>query len=57
MDENIFPIKLVNEDGTDYDFEFPKNSLEEKWNRLYHSIPKSEYSQVCDGYSCMYCRR
>ena len=53
----IFPIQLVNEDGTKCNFEFPKNPLEEKWNKLYPSIPKPESSQVCDGYSCMCCRR
>lgn len=55
--ENIFPIQLINEDGTDCNFEFPENPLEEKWNRLYPPIPKPEYSQVCDGYSCMCCGR
>ncbi|MCM1234159.1 MAG: hypothetical protein NC489_28990 [Ruminococcus flavefaciens] len=42
----IFPIKLVNEDGTDCDFEYPQNPLEEKWNKLYPPIPKPEYSQT-----------
>lgn len=37
--------------------DIPKNPLEEKWNRLYPQIPKPEYSQVCDGYSCMWCGR
>lgn len=55
--EHIFPIQLVNEDGTDCNFKFPENPLEEKWNRLYPPIPKPEYSQVCDGYSCMCCGR
>ena len=47
--------KIINEDGTDYDP--PKNPLEEKWAKLYPPIPKPEYSQVCDGYSCSYCGR
>lgn len=54
---NIFPIELINEDGTDIDYNYPENPLKEKWNKLYPSIPKPEYSQVCDGYSCMYCGR
>lgn len=53
----VFPIQLINEDGTDYHFEFPENPLKEKWNRLYPPIPKPEYSQVCDGYSCICCGR
>ncbi len=53
----IFPIELVNEDGTDCNFEYPENPLKEKWKRLYPPIPKPEYSQVCDGYSCMCCGR
>lgn len=53
----IFPIQLVNENGTNCNFEFPKNPLAEKWNRLYPPTPKPEYSQVCDGYSCMCCGR
>lgn len=50
------PIELVNEDETSFDT-FPKNPLEEKWSELYSPTPKPEYSQVCDGYSCMYCGR
>lgn len=49
------PFLIVNEDGTEYDP--PKNPLEEKWNTLYPEIEKPEYSQVCDGYSCMWCGR
>lgn len=56
IDIMVFPIKLVNEDGTDLG-NFPKNPLEEKWSRLYPAVPKPEYSQVCDGYSCMCCGR
>lgn len=51
----VFPIQLVNEDGTDMDY--PENPLKEKWGRLYPPVPKPEYSQVCDGYSCMCCGR
>ena len=46
---------LFNEDGTE--FCPPKNPLQEKWNKLYPPIPKPEHSQVCDGYSCMWCGR
>ena len=46
---------LLNEDGTVYNP--PKNPLKEKWERLYPPTPKPEFSQVCDGYSCMYCGR
>ena len=35
----------------------PKNPLEEKWAKLYPPIPMPQYSQVCDGYSCMWCGR
>ena len=47
------PFEIVNEDGTPLDFERPKNPLEEKWERLYPPTPMPQYSQVCDGYSCM----
>ena len=50
-------LNLVNEDGTPIGFELPKNPLEEKWNKLYPPIPMLQYSQVCDGYSCMWCGR
>lgn len=50
-------FNLVNEDGTPVGFEFPENPLEEKWNKLYPPIPMPQYSQVCDGYSCMWCGR
>lgn len=52
-----FPMQLINEDGTDCDFEYPKNPLEEKWNKLFSQVIKDKYSLVCDGYSCMYCGR
>lgn len=55
MSEIKSPIELVNDDGTL--FEPPVNPLQEKWDRLYSPTPKPEYSQVCDGYSCMYCGR
>ena len=51
------PFEIVNEDGTLLDFERPKNPLEEKWERLYPPTPMPQYSQVCDGYSCMWCGR
>ena len=46
---------LMNEDGTE--FKPPVNPLEEKWSKLYPPIPMPQYSQVCDGYSCMWCGR
>ena len=51
------PFEIVNEDGTPLDFERPKNPLEEKWERLYPPTPMPQYSQVCDGYSCLWCGR
>lgn len=48
-------IEIVNEDGTKLNP--PKNPLAEKWARLYPPIPMPQYSQVCDGYSCMFCGR
>lgn len=46
---------ILNDDGTEYNP--PKNPLLEKWEKLYPPTPKPEYSQVCDGYSCMWCGR
>ena len=46
---------IVNDDGTVYDP--PKNPLAEKWSKLYPPSPMPQYSQVCDGYSCMWCGR
>lgn len=46
---------ILNDDGTVY--EPPKNPLKEKWDKLYPPIPMWQYSQVCDGYSCMWCGR
>ena len=48
-------VRLVNDDGTS--FNPPINPLKEKWDRLYPPIPMPQYSQVCDGYSCIYCGR
>jgi hypothetical protein len=47
--------KMEWEDGTP--FNPPENPLLEKWNKLYPPTKKPEYSQVCDGYSCMWCGR
>ena len=47
--------KIINEDGTP--FNPPKNPLTAKWKLLYPPVPKPEYSQVCDGYSCFGCGR
>lgn len=35
----------------------PKNPLIEKWEKLYPSISLPQFSQVCDGYSCIWCGR
>lgn len=35
----------------------PVNSLISKWEENHPPTPKPEYSQVCDGYSCMWCGR
>jgi hypothetical protein len=35
----------------------PQNPLKEKWKEKYPPIPMPQYSQVCDGYSCMWCGR
>lgn len=51
------PIEIINEDGTQFGFEYPKNPLEEKWAKSYPPTPMPQYSQVCDGYSCMRCGR
>lgn len=56
MVENTNVFELINEDGTSME-DFPKNPLQEKWDKLYPPIPKVEYQQVCDGYSCMWCGR
>lgn len=57
MSEITFPLHIVNEDGTALGFEFPENPLKEKWDAAYPPIPMPQYSQVCDGYSCMWCNR
>lgn len=41
----------------EYEHNRPKNPLKEKWDKLYPPIPMAQYSQVCDGYSCMWCGR
>ena len=46
---------LYNEDGTIYNP--PVNPLKEKWEKLYPPTSMPQYSQVCDGYSCMWCGR
>ena len=48
--------KIVNFDGTSMD-DYPRNPLKEKWNKLYPPTPMPKYSEVCDGYSCMWCGR
>ena len=48
-------FNVLNENGTP--FELPSNPLQEKWDRLYPPKPMPQYSQVCDGYSCMWCGR
>lgn len=57
MEEKVTPIKIINEDGTDFMDDFPVNPLEEKWAKLYPPVPMPQFSQVCDGYSCMWCSR
>lgn len=57
MDDIYFPLEVVNEDGTPIDFERPEFPLKEKWDRLYPPTPNAKASQVCDGYSCMWCGR
>ena len=47
--------RIINEDGTP--FNPPENPLARKWSVLYPPIPKPEFSQVCDGYSCDGCSR
>ena len=49
-------FRIINEDGTDM-LDYPKNPLTKKWSELYPPSPMPEYSQVCDGYSCMWCGR
>lgn len=56
MDNNVLINNIVNEDNSDMD-DFPVNPLKEKWDKLYPPSIKIEYSQVCDGYSCMWCGR
>jgi len=46
---------IIFSDGTV--FNPPENPLKDKWNKLYPPIPHPHESQVCDGYSCMWCGR
>lgn len=46
---------VLNDDGTE--FNPPINPLKEKWDKLYPPTPMPQFSQVCDGYSCMWCGR
>lgn len=46
-------VKILNEDGTFLFEGYPKNPLLDK----YPPLPKPEYSQICDGYSCDWCGR
>lgn len=50
-------INILNEDGTEFSSDFPQNPLQEEWNKIYPQTPISQYSQVCDIYSCMWCDR
>lgn len=43
------------EDGTP--FEPPENPLLEKWREKYPRVKMPQYSQVCDGWSCLWCER
>ena len=47
-----FPITVL-----EFPEEMPVNPLKEKWDKLYPPTPKANASQVCDGYSCMWCGR
>lgn len=47
--------EIINGDGSIYNP--PINPLKEKWKKLYPPVPMPQYSQVCDGYSCMWCGR
>ena len=47
--------KLTCADGTEPNP--PENPLKEKWDKLYPPTPMPQYSEVCDGYSCMGCSR
>lgn len=35
----------------------PENPLKEKWKEKYPRIKMPEFSQVCDGWSCLWCDR
>lgn len=55
--QNNYSFQIINEDGTLFGDNYPENPLKEKWAKLYPPIPKPEFSQVCDIYSCMWCDR
>ena len=55
MDEIITPLEVVNEDGTPIGFEFPKNPLKEKWDKLYPPTQRYESREYCEGYACLFC--
>jgi len=48
--------EILNNDGTSM-VDYPENPLKEKWSKLYPPSPMPQFSQVCDGYSCMWCGR
>lgn len=47
--------EIINEDGTS--FNPPENPLMDRWLEKYPPTKKPEFSQVCDGYSCIFCSR
>lgn len=54
-DEIKFPLQIINEDGTDCNFEYPENPLKEKWDKLYPPNQRYKSKENCQGYSCMWC--
>lgn len=56
-EEIKFPLQLINEDGTDVNFEYPENPLREKWDKLYPPTQRYESGNNCEGYSCIFCGR
>lgn len=48
-------VKIINEDGTDAELDFPVNPLKEKWDKLYPPNQRYESKTNCEGYSCMWC--
>lgn len=57
MSKTMINLNVLDVNKTEFKSNFPKNPLKEKWNKLYPPTPMSQYSQVCDGYSCMWCGR